>query len=280
MRGGPHDTSPVGTPGGRQNWVDKAGGLPHYIREIAHALIRAGHPKSRAIQLAVAAIQRWARGQGNVSAATRAKAAKALAEWEAKKARAHALAADHQAVDLASTPRRGGNVTPFWRKKKQAKDPAAEGSGDELQAMVKRIRAKKPGLTDRQAMELARLALKRQAGNKKPATTEMAKPVPRYAVVDLATGQTVTVIDLAATPPVERAESRRKLAKKGKALADWSFPVPDVEHLKKAIQAVGRTDPAKRPALARLLWKRAKQLNALNIVKGTWVEKELHGEAA
>lgn len=64
--------------------------LPGYIREIAHALIRSGHSKSNAIQLAIGTAQRWARGEGKVSAKTRAKAAAAIAEWEAAKAAAHA----------------------------------------------------------------------------------------------------------------------------------------------------------------------------------------------
>lgn len=64
--------------------------LPGYIREIAHALIRAGHSKSNAIQLAIGTAQRWARGEGKVKAETRAKAAAAIAEWEAAKAAARA----------------------------------------------------------------------------------------------------------------------------------------------------------------------------------------------
>lgn len=87
MAAGAHDRSPLGpgalfrTPGLR---------LPGYIREIAHALIRSGHPKSNAIQLAIGTAQRWARGEGKVKAGTRAKAAAAIAEWEAAKAAARA----------------------------------------------------------------------------------------------------------------------------------------------------------------------------------------------
>lgn len=87
-----YDTSPVGTPGGRQNWVDKVGGLPPFIRAIAHALIRNGKSEGNAIQIAVGTVQRWARGEGNVSAKTRAKAAAAIADWEKKKASSHAKA--------------------------------------------------------------------------------------------------------------------------------------------------------------------------------------------
>lgn len=84
------DTSPVGSPGDRENWVDQVGGLPTYVREIAHALIRAGHDESGAIRLAVGAVKRWAAGGDDVNADTRAKAAAAVADWEAKKAAAHA----------------------------------------------------------------------------------------------------------------------------------------------------------------------------------------------
>lgn len=74
------------------------------------------------------------------------------------------------------------------------------------------------------------------------------------------------------TPPVQRAASRKKLAAKGQALADGSEPIPDLGYLKRAIRSVGRLDPSKRPALARLIRKRAKELGALNApgVKGTW----------
>ncbi len=49
-----------------------------------------GHAESQAIQMAVGVVKNWASGQGNVTAKTRAKAAAALAEWEAKKAASHA----------------------------------------------------------------------------------------------------------------------------------------------------------------------------------------------
>lgn len=106
--GRPADASPIGTPGGRQNWLDKTGGLPKYIREVAHALIRRGHTPSSAIAIAVQQMKRWASGGGNVSPKVRAAAAKALAEWEAKRGAARARSAvnmahvaDEAAVELA-----------------------------------------------------------------------------------------------------------------------------------------------------------------------------------
>jgi hypothetical protein len=82
-----YDTSPLGM---GKNWVTGVGGLPAFIRAIAHALLHAGHSESQAIQMAVGVVKNWASGQGHVTSKTRAKAAAALAEWEAKKAAAHA----------------------------------------------------------------------------------------------------------------------------------------------------------------------------------------------
>lgn len=75
-------------PGKADNWIERAGGeLPDYISRIALALIRAGKPKSQAIQIAISRAKAWSRGEGGVNADTRAKASAALAEWEALKAK-------------------------------------------------------------------------------------------------------------------------------------------------------------------------------------------------
>ena len=70
------------------NWVQSAGGLPEYICEIARAIKRSGKTTSRAIAIAVGTVKNWAHGKGDVDADTRAKAAKALAQWSAMKAKA------------------------------------------------------------------------------------------------------------------------------------------------------------------------------------------------
>lgn len=75
----------------KKNWVEEVGGLPKYIEDIAVALIRDhGFTRERAIATAVNRVKKWAAGVGNVTPKTRAKAAAALAQWEAKKARSHA----------------------------------------------------------------------------------------------------------------------------------------------------------------------------------------------
>ena len=75
----------------KENWVDQEGGLPAYIEEIALALIRDhGMPRSRAIATAISRCKRWAAGGDDVKADTRAKAAKAIAQWTKMKAAAKA----------------------------------------------------------------------------------------------------------------------------------------------------------------------------------------------
>lgn len=82
---------------GGKNWVTETpvpdatlggqGALPKYISFIAGRLHENGHPTSEAIALAVAACKRWARGGTHVTPIVRARAAAALAEWEAKRAK-------------------------------------------------------------------------------------------------------------------------------------------------------------------------------------------------
>lgn len=90
------------TPGGRvgdatsrnispkKNWVEKAGGLPRYMRMVRNALLRKGKTMGAAHRLAIGIVKNWAEGKGNVSPKVRAAAVKAVAEWETKKAKAHA----------------------------------------------------------------------------------------------------------------------------------------------------------------------------------------------
>jgi hypothetical protein len=97
---GPCDTHPTGH--GGNNFVTRGGGFDPYLRAIINALKRSGHSESAAVQLAIGIVQRWARGEGNVSAATRARAAASLAHWEALKAKAHALSTvQGPAIDLS-----------------------------------------------------------------------------------------------------------------------------------------------------------------------------------
>lgn len=70
----------------KDNWVDHTGDLPRYVREVARSIHNGGGKTlSQAIAIAISRIKKWAAtGKGD----TKAKAAKALAEWEALKAKA------------------------------------------------------------------------------------------------------------------------------------------------------------------------------------------------
>ena len=94
----------------KENWVDKAGGLPSYIERIAkHLHYEKGFTISHAIATGVNTVKKWcAGGKGNTTAATKAKACAAVAEWEAKKAKGKAKKLA-EAVELEA--RRDGS----WR---------------------------------------------------------------------------------------------------------------------------------------------------------------------
>lgn len=61
--------------------------LPAYIQQIRNALMRAGHGEQEAHALAVAAVERWAKGdlhwgKGKVTPEVQAASQRAVAEWE------------------------------------------------------------------------------------------------------------------------------------------------------------------------------------------------------
>jgi hypothetical protein len=74
------------------NWVQKAGGLPEYICQVAKGIKKTGKTTSEAIAIAVSRMKVWATGKG-VDKDTQAKATAALAEWEEKRAKTHAKTA-------------------------------------------------------------------------------------------------------------------------------------------------------------------------------------------
>lgn len=118
----PTDSDDLGT----FNWVSDEGGLPHYIDRIRKALQRRGMPKSHAIASAVNQVKRWARGGGKVTAKTRAKAVKALAEWEAKRAAAHAKPNKHSG-DTSTFDALIASAAPVHPPAQWFHDPALDG---------------------------------------------------------------------------------------------------------------------------------------------------------
>jgi hypothetical protein len=64
--------------------------------------------------------------------------------------------------------------------------------------------------------------------------------------------------------------TREKLAKQGRALPDGSYPIRNVEELKDAIQAYGRSKPGKRAAVRRHIMKRARALGKADLIPEKW----------
>lgn len=100
--------APLGKPDGPGLFHVKGLELPPYIQNLARAMMRQGHTKSEAIQLALGAVERWKDGGGgNVSPEVRAAAGAAWAQWLAARgiAKAKPNKSDHandvDAVDLA-----------------------------------------------------------------------------------------------------------------------------------------------------------------------------------
>ncbi len=77
---------------GQGLWHHKGWQLPAYIQHVANDLIASGHGESRAIEMAVGIVKNWAAGHDghghHIHPDTQAKAAAAVAEWEAMKAAA------------------------------------------------------------------------------------------------------------------------------------------------------------------------------------------------
>ncbi len=71
----------------KKNWVENAGGLPPYVRKLARGIMKSGKSKEQAIAIAISRVKKWAAGGDDVDADTRAKSAKAAAQWEATKAK-------------------------------------------------------------------------------------------------------------------------------------------------------------------------------------------------
>jgi hypothetical protein len=65
-------------------------------------------------------------------------------------------------------------------------------------------------------------------------------------------------------------QQRQKLAKKGNAMPDGSYPIANVQDLKNAIQAIGRAPAAKRSAVKSHIKKRARALGAENLIPPDW----------
>lgn len=66
------------------------------------------------------------------------------------------------------------------------------------------------------------------------------------------------------------AKERKKLAARGQAMPDGSYPIVSEQDLKNAIQAFGRAPQGKKAAVRRHILKRARALGATNLIPDGW----------
>lgn len=65
-------------------------------------------------------------------------------------------------------------------------------------------------------------------------------------------------------------KERKKLAEKGKALPDGSYPIRNESDLKNAIQAYGRSKPSRRATVRRHIVKRARAMDRADLIPENW----------
>lgn len=101
------------------------------------------------------------------------------------------------------------------------------------------------------------------------------KAVKKQAIVAAATkAEDLRARALTAAAVAELAkfseEERAKLAKSGEALPDGSYPIRNVEDLKNAIQAYGRSKESDRAKVRKHIIKRARALKKFDLVPENW----------
>lgn len=222
----PLDRSP------KSNWVEDAGGLPTYIDKIARRLHANGMTIPRAIATAIATVKRWAAGGGDVHPDTRAKAARAVAEWEALKLKANAkrLAKSEAIAFIADN----GDVFEV-----------TDIGGDEIELTK---------AANSYAAESVKIRMLRRKMGSDPHPFKPARWASRPSGAK-------RCLHCGSSPDAEihgDAVTKRALH----SMRDGRFPIPNVAALQAAVTRYNAlpADHDKRPAIAGHIKRRAKEL--------------------
>jgi len=97
--------TPLGTQG---LWKHKGWQLPAYIQNVAVGLMKDGKDRSSAIAMAVAAVERWKDGRGNVSPEVQAASSAAWAGWMKLRSQAHSTSRTGPAIELMTVASAAG----------------------------------------------------------------------------------------------------------------------------------------------------------------------------
>jgi 2'-5' RNA ligase len=214
----------------KHNWIEKQGGLPNYICQVARAVARGGKSLESAIPIAISTMKHWAAGGNHngkkVSPAVQARAAAALAEWEAKRAKAHAEhALDDHAGEFFDWKHGWIPVSSKAKseEKHEAKRKRLEASraknAPKAAAQRGRLDASRAKNADRDAATAQRLANHRNAVAVKKAATGYASdtetlpiaPIEGPSALDLE----VTTAEFAWNPDLHPADRHGRPIEKG-----------------------------------------------------------------
>lgn len=295
---------------GRNNWVEEKGvdGLPEYICRLARGVLRGGsHTTSQAIAIAVSRAKAWASGGGDVNSDTRAKAAKAVAEWEKKKVAAKANNvkevvkasfgfddSDNEEFTMFLTLELEDSdlTSPISDRilelagTSPCSDQKHHGSLAEtvsLASVSSTYGSSNPGGRPK---SIGSVSAKTKLHNafpkpKKPRKmkTRSAFPTPSQNKANLKKALKLA-FDLGYTDynpdTVELSERdfseevREKYSKRGEAMPGGSYPIPDKDALRRAIQAFGRAKPEDRAKVKAHIKAAAKRLNCWDMLPEAW----------
>lgn len=144
---------PIGKPNGPGLWHVKGMELPAYVQHLAHHLI-GKYGESRGIAMAKGIVAKWAKGVNpggrhptRTHPDVRAAAAKAIGQWEDKRARAHAQSREHDrgkvkatvALAQPSGPMPGVTQHPAMAPSPPLPPDAKLPSPAELRALAKQV---------------------------------------------------------------------------------------------------------------------------------------------
>jgi hypothetical protein len=263
-------------------WGDKSAKLPNYIEQVAAGLEKAGHSESESVQLAIGAVQRWARGEGKVTPEVRAAATAALAEWERLKATHNKTTA----AKLAGRPLRllelagpagyehggryvGGRGLPAKDAHGRAASPATRIATPVKKVTAATTQQRPTGnevtmavttttVPDLEKAICARLIAK---GIAPAVAAKMAKAAAaKRKTSDAAMSGDGPAVELAAPMPL-RAKARKQAASDGAALPDGSWPIRNRGELKAALENWGHAVKAGNTATVKAhMVRRAKAL--------------------
>lgn len=273
------------------NWVEDAGGLPKYIKRIEKHLRAKGMTESHAIATAVNAVKKMCAtgdinfpGKQDVNVGSRAEACKAVAEWEAKKAKARSNST--MSTELAeAAPGAVTDVRPLYLAIVDAVDTEAVL---DLVSLVPPKAGTQADVTAwrREAGKWVQAPdiLADLRGTSPPPVVELTDDGILTEVISQVDAATSTAEeeqpnDAPTSPAPVKPDANpdqhpipAQAAARGYALPDGSFAVFTVGDLR---TAVNEFDTAKNPDLVRAhIIKRARALNRLDLLPQDWDKNE------